>query len=112
MRPKETEKHVAQPPPAGESREPSPSPSGSGQLPTTDYRLSVLDRHEAACYFLVTPEVTQPPSAIDRGQRFGFRNLPILTLEGVPPEVFLALPFEDQTPKSVVVFHSAFGAHG
>jgi len=45
-------------------------------------------------------------------QRFGFRNLPSLTLEGVPPEVFLALPFGDQTPKGAVVFHSAFGAHG
>jgi putative acetyltransferase len=45
-------------------------------------------------------------------QRFGFRNLPSLTLEGVPPEVFLALPFGDQTPKGTVVFHSAFGAHG
>lgn len=45
-------------------------------------------------------------------QRFGFRNLPALTLEGVPPEVFLALPFEDQIPRGVVVFHSAFGAHG
>jgi putative acetyltransferase len=45
-------------------------------------------------------------------QRFGFRNLPVLTLDGVPPEVFLALPFEDQTPKGIVVFHSAFWAHG
>jgi len=45
-------------------------------------------------------------------QRFGFRNLPVLTLEGVPPEVFLALPFGDQMPKGAVVFHSAFGAHG
>jgi len=45
-------------------------------------------------------------------QRFGFRNLPVLTLEGVPPQYFLALPFEDQTPRGVVVFHSAFSAHG
>jgi predicted N-acetyltransferase YhbS len=35
-----------------------------------------------------------------------------LNLEGVPPEVFLALPFEDRTPTGAVVFHSAFGAHG
>jgi len=45
-------------------------------------------------------------------QRFGFRNLPALTLEGVPAEYFLALPFEDQTPRGVVVFHSAFAARG
>jgi putative acetyltransferase len=45
-------------------------------------------------------------------QRFGFRNLPALTLEGVPPEVFLALPFEDRTPRGGVVFHSAFSARG
>ena len=45
-------------------------------------------------------------------QRFGFRNLPALTLEGVPPQYFLALPFEDQTPKGAVVFHSAFAARG
>jgi putative acetyltransferase len=44
-------------------------------------------------------------------QRFGFRNLPVLTLEGVPQQYFLALPFEDQTPRGVVVFHSAFSAH-
>jgi putative acetyltransferase len=41
-------------------------------------------------------------------QRFGFRNLPALTLEGVPPQYFLVLPFEDQTPTGAVVFHSAF----
>jgi putative acetyltransferase len=45
-------------------------------------------------------------------QRFGFRNPSPLTLEGVPPQYFLALPFEDQTPRGVVVFHTAFSAHG
>jgi putative acetyltransferase len=43
-------------------------------------------------------------------QRFGFRNLPALTLEGVPQEYFLALPFGEETPRGVVVFHSAFFA--
>jgi putative acetyltransferase len=43
-------------------------------------------------------------------QRFGFRNLPVLTLEGVPQQYFLALPFEKETPRGVVVFHSAFSA--
>jgi putative acetyltransferase len=43
-------------------------------------------------------------------QRFGFRNLPALTLEGVSPQYFLALPFEDPAPTGVVVFHTAFSA--
>jgi len=43
-------------------------------------------------------------------QRFGFRIIPGLILEGVPPENFMALPFEDGTPRGVVVFHEAFGA--
>ena len=43
-------------------------------------------------------------------QRFGFRNFSVLTLEGVPQEYLLALPFEDQMPRGVVVFHSAFSA--
>lgn len=42
--------------------------------------------------------------------RLGFRNLPALTLEGVPPEYFLALPFEQETPRGAVVFHPAFAA--
>jgi putative acetyltransferase len=43
-------------------------------------------------------------------QRFGFRNLPALTLEGVPQQYFLALPFEDPTPTGAVTFHTAFSA--
>lgn len=42
--------------------------------------------------------------------RFGFRNVPELTLEGVPPEVFQALPFGDDVPRGAVVFHEAFFA--
>ena len=43
-------------------------------------------------------------------QRLGFRNLPALTLEGVPQEYFLALPFDEDTPKGAVTFHRAFSA--
>ena len=43
-------------------------------------------------------------------QRFGFRNLPNLTLEGVPPENFLVLPFTDNDAHGSVVFHDAFTA--
>lgn len=46
----------------------------------------------------------------DYYQRFGFRNLPSLTLEGVPQQYFLALPFADQIPAGIVVFHPAFAA--
>jgi putative acetyltransferase len=42
--------------------------------------------------------------------RFGFRNEPRLTLEGVPPEVFMILPFGDAVPAGVVAFHPAFAA--
>ena len=43
-------------------------------------------------------------------QRFDFRNLPELILEGVPPENLLALPFGRETPLGVVVFHEGFAA--
>jgi putative acetyltransferase len=43
-------------------------------------------------------------------QRFGFRNLPALTLEDVPPQYFLALPFDNQPASGAVTFHSAFSA--
>jgi putative acetyltransferase len=43
-------------------------------------------------------------------QRFGFRNLSAMTLEGVPQQYFLALPFGEETPRGVVVFHSSFSA--
>lgn len=41
-------------------------------------------------------------------KRLGFRNLPGLLNEGVPPEVFLAMPFTDALPKGVVMFHASF----
>ncbi len=43
-------------------------------------------------------------------ERFGFRNLPQLVLEGVPQEYFLALPFGDNKAHGVVVFHEGFAA--
>jgi putative acetyltransferase len=42
--------------------------------------------------------------------RFGFRNEPCLTLEGVPPEVFMILPLGDTVPTGTVTFHPAFAA--
>ncbi len=40
--------------------------------------------------------------------RFGFRNVPQLTFEGVPPEVFFALSFDGDLPKGSVKFHKSF----
>jgi putative acetyltransferase len=44
-------------------------------------------------------------------QRFGFRNFPELVHEGVPQEVFLALPFTAKIPQGIVVFHEGFLAN-
>ncbi len=43
-------------------------------------------------------------------ERFGFRNLPDLSLAGVPPENFLSLPFGKNIPHGEVIFHQAFSA--
>ena len=43
-------------------------------------------------------------------ERFGFRNLAELILEGVPPENFLSLPFGEDRPQGTVAFHEGFGA--
>jgi len=45
-------------------------------------------------------------------KRFGFRNYPSLIHEGIPQEVFLALPFTDNVPSGTVAFHEAFLAEG
>ncbi len=48
----------------------------------------------------------------DYYRRFGFKNMPGLGLEGVPPEVFFALSFEGPAPQGTVVFHEGFKANG
>lgn len=42
--------------------------------------------------------------------RFGFRPIAGLTLDGVPPENVLALPFTEAVPQGVMTFHTAFMA--
>jgi len=44
--------------------------------------------------------------------RFGFKNFPELVHEGIPQEVFLALPFNERIPRGIVVFHEGFMARG
>ncbi len=48
----------------------------------------------------------------DYYKRFGFRNLPGLVHEGVPPEVFFALSFDGHNPQGTVAFHDGFKADG
>ncbi len=43
---------------------------------------------------------------------FGFKNFPELVYEGVPQEVFLALPFNEKIPQGILVFHEGFLANG
>ncbi|MDD5168327.1 MAG: N-acetyltransferase [Syntrophales bacterium] len=43
-------------------------------------------------------------------QQFGFRNIPGLIHEGIPQEVFLALPFDKEIPQGTVTFHEGFWA--
>ena len=48
----------------------------------------------------------------DYYKRLGFQNFPELVCEGVPPEVFFALPFTGMVPKGTVMFHKGFLANG
>jgi len=48
----------------------------------------------------------------DYYKRFGFRNISGLIDEGVPLEVFLALPFTENHLQGIVVFHDGFKADG
>ncbi|MCX5837447.1 MAG: N-acetyltransferase [Deltaproteobacteria bacterium] len=45
-------------------------------------------------------------------KRLGFQNFPELVYEGVPQEVFFALPFTEKVPKGIVLFHEGFLANG
>ena len=46
----------------------------------------------------------------DYYEKFGFKNYPEMIHEGIPQEVFLVLPFNDNTPEGIVSFHEAFKA--
>ena len=45
-------------------------------------------------------------------KRFGFRNISGLIHEGIPQEVFLALPLDKHAPQGIVAFHDGFKANG
>ena len=46
----------------------------------------------------------------DYYKKFGFKNYPEMIHEGIPQEVFLALPFSEKIPKGIVSFHEGFKA--
>lgn len=43
-------------------------------------------------------------------KRFGFKNYPELIHEGIPQEVFVALPFTENVPQGTMEFHEGFWA--
>ena len=45
-------------------------------------------------------------------KQFGFKNYPELVHEGIPQEVFLALPFNEKVPQGTIEFHAGFLATG
>ena len=45
-------------------------------------------------------------------KQLGFKNYPEIILEGVPQEVFMALPFNKKIPQGLVEFHEGFLAKG
>lgn len=47
----------------------------------------------------------------DYYKKLGFENVSGLVIEGVPPEVFLALSFAGYMPRGTVAFHEAFMAN-
>jgi putative acetyltransferase len=48
----------------------------------------------------------------DYYRKFGFRNMPELVLEGVPPEVFFGLSLDGHVPHGTVTFHDGFKVDG
>lgn len=64
--------------------------------------LSLLKDMDAKGCALVGPP--------DYYKKFGFKNYPEMIHEGIPQEVFLALPFTEKIPKGIVVFHEGFKA--
>ena len=48
----------------------------------------------------------------DYYRKFGFSNMSGLVHEGVPPEFFFALSFDEHTPRGTVAFHEGFEADG
>ncbi len=61
---------------------------------------------------IIRNEKISDSEAISEVTIAAFRNIPDLTHEGIPQHVFLALPFDNETPHGTVVFHEGFLANG
>jgi putative acetyltransferase len=48
----------------------------------------------------------------DYYKKFGFKNVSGFVYEGVPQEVFFALPFDRHIPQGTIAFHEGFKADG
>lgn len=76
---------------------------GIGKALIHEGLLRLKSRHARGCCLVGHPEYYK---------KFGFDNVPELVHEGVPPEVFLALSFDGNTPRGTVSFHEGFKADG
>jgi len=72
---------------------------GIGKALVNEGLSTLKERGAEGCVLVGDPEYYK---------RFGFRNLLRLTLEGVPPENFLALAFRKDSANGAVSFHEAF----
>ncbi len=76
---------------------------GIGKALIREGLARLKDRNAQGCCLVGHP---------DYYRKFGFRNMPGLGHEGVPPEVFFALSFDGHTPQGTVTFHDGFKADG
>ncbi len=74
---------------------------GIGKALIQEGLARLKDLHAKGCCLVGHPEYYR---------KFGFENAPGLSVEGVPPEVFFALPFDGRMPQGTVAFHGAFRA--
>jgi len=76
---------------------------GIGKALINEGLSRLKDIHAQGCCLVGHPEYYR---------KFGFKNVPGLVYEGVPPEVFFALSFDGHTPQGTVAFHEGFKADG
>jgi putative acetyltransferase len=76
---------------------------GLGKALVREGLLRLKGMHARGCCLVGHP---------DYYRKLGFDSFPGLIYEGVPPEVFLALSFDDHMPRGTVTFHQAFSADG
>lgn len=76
---------------------------GIGKALVREGLLRLKDMNARGCCLVGHPEYYR---------QFGFRTVPGLKVEGVPPEVFFARAFVGHVPQGTVAFHEGFRATG